>query len=354
MATYNYYGFAQGASYYAGSYSAAVNTATMPTGSICQPGDVLKFSPGNSYGTNEIMTFALDYNLTIESMTVGDWDTVTKDKWFQSYMTKVGLSRFITDPIYAKLLSDWEAGFGFERLSGLSLAYVYQDTISLEVRLGVNLYIDTFFEDWVFTNAPSPTYGTIASDIFGTLKPGPHYISNVGKITYGTWTDFVWSFGVPNIFDEYVTLGTENLANGGGNLFAEIKLAGGYFNASNESIVNAHYIVVKNVPQDDPTKGICTYLRSKNEIGFNTNTTAYLGPFCVGDVLTVINDSVYTTRTNLTSVFTWTWFGNLYDVPTLWYLADISNPCQDYQTVPVYDMLFPLRVISECKYENFD
>ena len=358
MATYNYYNFTQGATYYAGGYSAPVNSLIAPSGSVCQPGDVLKLSPGN-YGSGESVSFVLDYALTIESLQSIDWTSGTaglQNNWFQSYMTKSGLSRFITDPIaYPLLFNYWVSLNGFQNLSGLSIAYVYQDPKSSEVKIGVNLYQDFFFENWVTEYSESPQYGYIAADVFGTLTPGPRYISNVGKVTYGGWTDYVWSFDFkPNVFTEYVTLGSESLATGGGNVFGEIKLAGGYFDANNNSIVDAHYLIVKNVPSDDPTKGFCTYLRSKNEPGFNTNLTAYLGPFCVGDVLMVINDSTYTSRTNLTPAFQWTWFGDLTSVPTIWYLADISNPCVDYKTVPVYDMLFPLRVISECKYENFD
>jgi len=351
---YNYYTFTQGADFYTGNYNAPVNSATLPTGTVCQPGDILKMSPGNVFGTGESITFSLDYSLTIESPLVTDWDTSFKNEWFQAYMTKVGLSRFITNPIYPTLLSAFEATFGFEQLSGLSIAYVNQDAASLEVRIGVNLYINTFFEDWIFANAADPYLGAVAADLFGTLKPGPHYISNVGKVTYGGWSDFVWSFATPYTFTNYALAGGEGLENGGGNMFKEIKLAGALFDDANVSKVNAHYLVVKNVPIDDPTKGYCTYYRSKNEPGFNSNVTAYLGPFCIGDVLTVINDSVYTTRTNMTNTFTWTWFGDHIDVPTTWYLADITNPCTDYKTVPIFDMLFPLRVVSECKYEDFN
>lgn len=356
MATYNYYHFNQG-SYYAGTYDVPVNDENAwingTAGTVCQPGSILKFSPGNIYGTDEIINFALDYTMSIESLTVSDWDLNMKNEWFQAYMTKVGLKRFITEPVYDILFNQWESDFGFEQLSGLSLAYVYQEPVSLEVRLGINVYANTFFQDWIFANANDPNLGVVAADLYGTLKPGTHYISNVGKITYGGHTDIVYSFGIPNVFTEYVLTGGESLATGGGNLFKEIKLAGAIFK-DNESVVQAHYIVVKNVPEDDPTKGYCTALRAKNESGFNTAVTAYLGPFCVGDVLTVINDSIYTTRTNLTNTFTWTWFGDLSDIPTTWYLADITNPCTDYRTVPIFDMLFPLRVVSECKYEDFD
>lgn len=352
--SYNYYAFTQGSDYYSGVYSSPINSLISPTGTVCQPGDILKMSPGTVFGTGETLSFALDYTLTIDSPTSSDWTSSLKDQWFQAYMTKVGLSRFITDPIYPTLFAAWQSGNGFEKLSGLSLAYVYQDSITFEVKLGVNLYVDTFFEDWIFANSPDPQLGVVAADMNGTIKPGPHYISNVGKVTYGTWSDFVWSFGIPYTFTQYVLSGNEGLTSGGGNLFKEIKLAASLFDDNNNSKVDAHYIVVKNTPSDDPTRGLCTYLRSKNEIGFNTNLTAYLGPFCIGDVLTVINDSVYTTRTNTTSNFTWTWYGDNFDIPVTWYLADISNPCVDYQTVPIYDMLFPLRVISECKYENFD
>lgn len=351
---YNYYSFTQALDFYTGTYSAPVNSLTTPIGTVCQPGDVLKMSPGTVFGTGELLNFALDYTLTIESPSSVDWTSALRDTWFQAYMTKVGLSRFITDPIYPTLLAAWTSSMGFEKISGLSIAYVNQDSTSKEVRIGVNCYVDTFFEDWIFTHAPDPHLGPVAADMNGTIKPGPHYISHVGKVTYGGWTDFVWSFGTPYIFSNYTLSGNESLTNGGGNSFKEIKLAASLFDANNNSIVNAHYVVVKNVPANDPTKGLCTYLRSKNEPGFNSSTTAYLGPFCMGDVLNVINDSVYTTRTNTTSSFTWTWYGDNFNVPVTWYLADISNPCTDYKTVPIYDMLFPLRVVSECKYENFN
>lgn len=356
MATYNYFSFVAAPAdviagidlnKYTGTLSAPTtsNAPTIPnaleTPAIAQPGDVLKFSPGNLFGTDELVTFTtgLDYPLTIESLTNSDWSNTMKNKWFQSWMTKVGLGAFITQPVYTTLFNAWEALNGFEMLSGLSVAYVVQIPSTLEIKIGVNMYLSTFFSDWVISNP-----GTDASNIFAALTKENIYISNVGKVTYGGSTDFVWTFATPFIFSNYTGGGVTNssLSNGGGNVFAEISLAGGIFDNDLNSIVEARYIVRKNVQPYDPTNGIASV------------ESVYQAPFCIGDVLTVIDTSTYTTRTNLTNTFNWTWFGNLINVPNIWYLADISNPCNDYKTVPIFDQLFPIRAISECKFENFD
>lgn len=321
------------------------NTPTIPTSSagigmppISQPGDVLKFSPGLVYGTNESLIFNFDYPLAIESLNVSDWTLSLKNQWFQSWMIKVGLGNYINHTVYNTLFSAWETDYGFEKLSGLSLAYAIQDSNTFEIKLGINSYVSTFFQDWVFNN-PSQ----IATDIFGTLKPGPHYISHVGKITYGNHTDYVWSFANGFIFNEYNGDGAlnGNIVTGGGNAFVEVKLAAlNLENGTPKTI--PHYIIRKNVPDNDPTRGIASI------------ESVYQKPFCIGDVLTVLNNSTFTTRSNNTANFTWTWFGNLIDIPTAWYLADASDPCNDYRTVPIFEQLFPLRVISECKFENFN
>lgn len=353
MAIYNYYGVDTRPSYYERTYLAPVNVLTTPTAyapvtdPIGTPDDILKMSPGTAYGTNETLTFTvgLDYPLTVESLTVSDWDIVLKEKWFKAWMTKVGLGNFINQPIFYDLFNEWEAQFGFEKLSGLSIASVFQDLETSEISLMINVYESTFFKDWIFANNNLP----IASLLNGSLIPSKHYISHVGKITYGGHVDYVWSFATkPFIFKDYTL--SNDFVNGGGNMFAVIRLAGASFK-DNVAVVNPHYLVVKNVPKEDATRGFSTANRClSGELDYDT----YLGPYCIGDVLTVLNDSAITTRTNLTNVFQWTWYGELYNIPTLWYMADITNPCEDYRAVPIFDMLFPLRVISECKIENFD
>jgi hypothetical protein len=356
MAIYNYYGTnlvvptpSIPDTYYARTFNAPINVLTTPQSSnladeIGTPDDILKLSPGISYGTNESITFILDYPLTIESLTVGDWDLVLKEKWFKAWMTKVGLSNFISQPVFYDLFNAWEELLGFEKLSGLSIATMFQDITTFEVSIMVNIYESTFFRDWIFANQ-SP----IASLLNGSLIPGKHYISHVGKVTYGNHTDYVWSFSSkPFIFNQYTI--ANDFVNGGGNIFALIKLAGANYK-ENISVVKPHYLIVKNVPKNDPTKGFST---SNRKIDNEFPEIAYLGPFCIGDVLTILNNSSITSRTNLTNTFQWTWFGDLSNIPTIWYIADVTNPCEDYRTVPVYDMLFPIRVISECKIEDFD
>lgn len=357
MAIYNYYGVSTRPSYYNRTYLTPVNILTTPTAfanvtdPVGTPDDILKMSPGTVYGTNETLTFTtnLDYSVTIESLSVSDWDIVLKEKWFKAWMTKVGLSNFINQPIFYTLFNDWEADFGFEKLSGLSIASVFQNPVTFEINIMVNVYENTFFQDWVTNVNNKNDYPTESALLFGSLIPSKHYISHVGKVTYGGYSDYVWSFSTkPFNFSNYVI--TSDFVNGGGNLFALIKLAGAVFK-NNISVSKPHYLVIKNVPKDDPTKGFSTVNRFLNNEFLDYNA---IGPYCIGDVLTVLNDSTITSRTNSTNVFQWTWYGELFNIPTLWYMADITNPCEDYRAVPVYDMLFPLRVISECKIEDFD
>ena len=153
-------------------------------------------------------------------------------------------------------------------------------------------------------------------------------------LKYSIQTSNVWTFGGRS-YELYAGDGVlnSNLTIGCGNIFAEIKLAGIEYAAK--------YIVKKEVDSRDPTFGLC----SGEE-----------GPFCIGDQIYVIDTSTLSTRlftgTNLD--FTWTWVGNQDTTYREWYIANITNPCVDFRAVPISELLFPLRVISECQFEDFD
>ena len=144
-------------------------------------------------------------------------------------------------------------------------------------------------------------------------------------MTYNNYSNLVYGF------DAYFYIGlsvddTMNIENGGGNLVGEVKLAG--------NGVQANYILKKNINENDPTVGLCS--------GEDP-------PLCMGDQIIIVDTTVWT-ENNGTS---WTWIGDYSQLNYTWHIADVTNPCVDYQNIPISAMLFPLRYIEFCRFEDF-
>ncbi|MFV2014991.1 MAG: hypothetical protein ACC656_06165 [Candidatus Heimdallarchaeota archaeon] len=352
MASYNYFAFeANDISdpLAGGTLSEPVlqTTATIPTGEICQPADITKISPGTAYSqVDDIIVFQdMDNeNVTVSGITKAEWNNVDqkyngtvygsgtngvtlKESWFAQWMEFLDLEDYINDPIFVDILQDFEDDDYFQQLSGLSISYLSQAGDTLELSLSVNCYQTSFFTDWLNSNS-----GSTVIEMKTKIKSSPHFISNAGKIEYFNDYNYVWSFDTRKYNYDGDGVTSASLTNGGGNIFYEIKFASLEYEAL--------YSVKKDVDPRDPTFGLCS--------GEDK-------PFCVADEIFVIDISSLTRRTysGTGNDFIWTWMGSPSAINREWYIANISDPCNDYTFTPISEMLFPLRVISECEYGDF-
>ena len=326
------------------------NTATVPDGEICQPADFTKISPNPVYSqVDEFLTFqdSDGETISVAGITEADWNSIDidynsvpiygastsgaifKETWLASWMTFLNLAAFINDPIFTQIFNDFNSSDNYKKLSGQSIAYLTQTDDTLELSLGLNAYQNTFFTDWLTTNS-----GTTVSEMRVAIKDTPHFTSNVGRITYSDGTHNVWSFDARQ-YSNYEGPGVVNgnISIGGGNYITEIKFAGVEYEAM--------YVVRKEVDPRDPTFGLCSGVGE---------------PFCIGDQIYVIDTSTLTSRNYLGtgSGFDWTWMGSPSEIDREWYIANITNPCTDFANTPISGQLFPLRVISECIFADFN
>lgn len=355
MANYNYFAFTINDSEdtLAGGELAgpAYNSnaiAPEPTGMICQPDEIIKLSPGNNYSSDDDY---IDFNINgdtvkVSGLTEIDWNELNdanesfKLEWFKAWMTHLGLKTFIDDTdLIIDIMSEFESVNGFQQLSGPSISYLTQNTESSEFALGVNSYNTVFWKNWIATSTNSNVPA-----IRKIIKSTPHFISHIAKIAYSNDTHNTWSFDNRHYY-LYTGDGAENgdISAGGGNYFTEIKFAGLYYTSDNyiNSQIKAKYVVKRNIDYRDPTLGLCS---------------GEGGPFCIGDQLYIIDISILNDRiyNGTNAGFSWTWMGTATDVDRKWHIANVSKPCVDYKNVPINDMLFPLRAISECKFEDFN
>lgn len=313
-----YFSFTQTGDF-SGIYQAVVSTTSGSiSGDLSQPSDILKLE-----GTD----FISFNNILVESDFI--WTTELKDKWLNSYLRHVNLLDYINQNQYNEIMNN--ASDLFVELKNPSIAYItindgsgtnapYDDNfITNEVSIGMNVYRNEFIRDISST--------TGLNSIIYHHKQEPVYISNVSKVTYNGFSDIVWCFD-GYYFENYdiSLIGTPSLINGGGNRFGEVKLAG--------NGIHAHYKVRKNVSGNDPTFGMCS--------GDDK-------PFCMGDRIVLVDTTCWTES----GTSGWTWIGDTSVLNYEWNLADVSNPCIDYQYVPIYDMIFPIRVIQFCTFENY-
>lgn len=334
---YNYFPFVSTGSF-AGTYSAYSSTSfSIPTGNIGDPADILKFNAGTNAWSQTPATYTfLNNSVDISSLSGTDWTTTLKNKWFDGYLNYIGVNNFLT-PIEKNTLFNYvESKEIFQLLSSPSIAYVTKNDgtngliidpyLTNEISIGMNVYDYRFVMEYAQT---LPNNNTLKNKIYSYHKQGKVLISNVCKVTYNGFTDYVWCFdGIE--FPEYniSNIGLiPSLAMGGGNFFGEVKLAG--------NDIQAHYIVKKNVSNSDPTFGL---------------VSGEGKPFCFGDEIVIIDTTCWTTNNSTSG---WTWIGDYSQLQYLWNISDISNPCTDYANVEISSMLFPLRIIQFCQFSNF-
>jgi hypothetical protein len=306
------YSFISGGSDWTGSYSSTGTTSGNHPGallgSVCQPGDILFLNTGYLEATaksTSIKVYPVDYS---------EWNVSLKKKWFEFFLKAHNIILQQTDSLFLSLYSSFDTNHyngdnPYKALSNPSVAYINED--NTEIVIGLNSYKNPFLSWCQSNNIPSSE-----SIIF----------SHVAKVEWNNFVDYVWSFNgyeYPNY--NFSTGGT--LLEGGGNIFTEIRLGG--------DAIQASYIIKKNVDPEDPSGGICS---------------GESGPFCIGDVLTVIDTSV---RTSFGTNGYWSWWGGD-NFTNNWHIADVKDPCKDYANVPAHEMLFPFKIISECKFEDFD
>jgi hypothetical protein len=330
-----------------GEYSAvqSTNGVIETIGNTCDPNDILKLNAGSNAWSQivESITYT-NINLTIESLSSSDWTTNMKEEWFNAYLLHIGLNSKITPSQYTELFNHAESLNIFEHLSAPSIAYVnrndgtnaYNDDFfyTNEVFLGLNTYKNNFIREYADSLSPSP----LRDVIYTNHKSGDIYISNTAKVTYNGYTDIVYAFeGI-----EYSLYNIDNidlepsLTNGGGNMFAEVKLAG--------DALQAHYKVRKDVDPKDPTFGYCSGVGKEQGYGF-----------CMGDEIVIVDTTVWSSSsTSGTSGNSWTWLGDFTVLPYEWHVADVSYPCTYYRNVTIFDQLFPLRIIQFCIFDDFN
>lgn len=337
----NYFPFTQ-IDNFTGIYGLVESTSGVieTIGNTCEPNDIIKLNVGDDVFSQipEQITYS-NINLKIETLSSSDWSISLKEEWFNAYISHIGLISKISPSQYSTLFNYAESINIFEELSAPSIAYVnrndgtnaYNDDnfITNEVFIGLNVYKNNFIKDYADSLSPS----TLRDTIYNNIKTSDTYISNAAKITYQGFTDIVFCFeGLKYELYDISNIGVEpSLINGGGNIFGEVKLAG--------DAIQAHYKVRKNVNPKDPTYGYCSGVGKEQGEGF-----------CMGDEIVLVDTTVWTT--NGTSG--WTWIGDFSILPYEWNVSDVSQPCTYYRDVSIYDILFPLRIIQYCIFDDFN
>jgi hypothetical protein len=321
-----------------GIYSSVINTTSGISGSMCQPGDIIKLNEGtNAWSQIPESILLLNDEIHISSLSGTDWNNTLKTEWFDAYIKHIGLGNKLSPSQYNTLFSYSESIGIFEQISAPSIAYItrndgstsgspYDDNfITNEVSIGMNVYQNEYIKDYAGT---LPQGDDLRNTIYSNHISNTVYISNACKVTYDGYTDIVYCFsGIEYPLYNLNSLGfTPDLSTGGGRIFGEVKLAG--------DSIQAHYKIRKNISDIDPTEGMCS--------GEGL-------PLCMGDEIVIVDTTCWTENgTN-----GWSWIGDFTVLDYTWHLADVTNPCVDYRNVPVYDMLFPLRIIQFCLFEDF-
>lgn len=338
---FNYFPFTQTGTY-SGIYSTIQNTNIIPSGNLFLPSDILKLNAGTNCWSQitEQVSF-LSNTVNISSLTQADWTTLLKEKWLDSYLEHVGLITKISPSQYSIIMNLCESVNLFENLSAPSIAYVNKNDginqpnidnfLTNEISIGLNSYKYNFIKEYAFT---LPNTNILRNVILTYHTSDDVYISNCAYITYNGFSDVAWAFNT-YYYNQYdISANMCSLTNGGGNNFTEIKLAGNH--------IQAHYMVKKNIDENDPT------------IGMNP-LSGFSGTLCIGDNIVIIDRTVFTEN----STSGWTWVGDLSVLVknNVWNLCDVSGDNvalgERYQNVPIIDDIMPLRVIQFLFFNQF-
>jgi hypothetical protein len=312
---------------WSGSYTqATTETLVNPiSGSIASPADIIHIED------DTVLFDTLDSPLTIQNMFVLDWTDEAKQEWVKAYLKYVGLSLLIDSPFFNTLLQVAEDLNLFYEISSPSIAYVTQDSSTGEISIGMNVYALNFVYQYA---SGLPSTSELKSLIYNNYiknedtTPADIYTSAAALVTYQNHTQIVYCFGgIEYAYDLSELDAIPTFETGGGNIFGEVKMAG--------NGIKAHYVVKKNVDENDPTLGLAS-----GEISHH---------FCTGEKIYIIDTTVWTKNNGSE----WTWKGDFSNLPYTWHVADISNPCHDYKHYMIDDMLFPIRVIDNCLIGDF-
>lgn len=323
-----YYGFIDVGPFTGTLIEPVVGTETATTGSLNQPGDMIKLSAGSDAWTQDPQTITnfLSNDIKISSMTGQDWTLIEKENWTNSYLKYIGLKDLISSVYYSTIFNLLEQDDIFQKLSGACISYVTQNTETNEISIGCPVYRYDIIIEYANT---LPLGDSLRNIIFSNHIVTIPYISNVFKTEYNSYEQITYCFdGIE--YKQYNISGISippSIINGGGNRISEVKLAG--------YGITPHYIVKKDVDPNDPTIGLCSGTGK---------------PFCMGDTIVVVDTSTWT-ENNGTE---WTWIGDYTQISNTWHIADITNPCTDYSDVEIFDMLFPMRVIQFCEFQLFE
>lgn len=332
---YNYFPFTI-TDDFSGYYSTYSSTSfQIPIGTICHPTDILKFNAGtNAWYQNPETHIFLNNEVEISTLNSTNWNANLRNEWFDSFLRYANLYNYLIPSEKTTIYNYFLSKDIFQLLSSPSIAYVsindgtngvYNNSIiTNEISIGVNVYHFNWVMDYVNT---LPNNTPLKNKVFTYIKDNL-LISNVCKVKYKNFEDFVWCFdGIEYPDYDISNIGLiPSLSNGGGNIFGEIKMAG--------NGVQAHYIVKKNIDPKDPTIGICSGEGK---------------PFCMGDEIIIIDDTCFTNS----STSGWTWIGDYSNLKFEWFIADVSEPCTYYSNTSIYEILFPLRIIQFCIFDNF-
>lgn len=334
---YNYFPFIITGDF-SGEYTEYSSTSfNNPNGNISQPSDILKFNSGsNAWSQSPMLLYYPNIDLTITSLSDTDWTTNQKYKWLDDYLKYTNMYNYITST-YRTLLFDYLESINiFEELSAPSLAYITKNDgtnglvldpllMTNEVSIGLNTYSSPFILDYINS---LPNNNSFKNLVYLHHIKGDVLISNACKINYNGYVDIVYCFGgIEYPLYDISNIGLiPSLTNGGGNIFSEVKLAG--------NDIQAHYIVKKNVDDNDPTFGLCSGEGK---------------PFCMGDIIVIIDTTCFTTN----SSSGWTWVGDNTQFNLVWDIADITDTSV-YANTPIAELLFPLRTISFDEFDKFN
>lgn len=323
---------------FTGNYTHYSSTSfNIPNGNISQPADILKFNAGiNTWSQLPESHYFLNNEIEIKSLSGTDWTINLKNLWFDDYLKYINLSSYISPSERTTLFNYINTLNIYESLSSPSIAYVTRHDgtngliidpyLTNEVSIGLNVYDNPYIRDYALQ---LPINDLLRNKIFTYHRSGEIFISNLCKVKYQGYENIVWCFDGIEYKDYNITnIGlTPSLSNGGGNVFGEVKLAGNH--------IQAHYIVKKNVKQNDPTFGLCSGEGK---------------PFCFGDEIVLIDTTCFTSNGSNG----WTWIGNYSDINFIWNIADITHPCTYFRDVEIFSQIFPLRVIQFCEFNNFN
>jgi hypothetical protein len=311
---------------WSGSYTEDTTEITLNpiSGSIASPADII-------YIEDDVVTFdTFSSPLTIQNVFVMDWTDEAKQSWLKAYLSHAGLTLLQDTPHFTELLGVAENTNLFYNISMPSVAYVTQDTTSGEISICMNVYKLNFVYEYA---AGLPNSSVLKTLVYNNHiqkengTPADVYTSAAALVTYQGHSEIVYCFdGITYDYD-LSAIDTPAFNTGGGNMFGEVKLAG--------NGIRAHYVVKKNVDENDPTIGIAS-----GEAAMH---------FCTGEKIHIIDTSVWTKNTGTD----WTWIGDYSNLPYTWHIADISNPCNDYRHYNINDMQFPIRVLETCKISDF-